>query len=236
MGTNRPVQWHDDTPPYELDANGSSTASWCYNRFPWASACRTSASFTNQQTTTTPVTQSNISQTSTQKSVSSTQSPSDTITSLSTLVPKSMTSTSSPSVTSTNPKGLQTASSILASPAFQTSISRDLGWGIIGGVLFLILCFFTALFLVRRRRDASTSGLDDSSGKEDNPLSSLRSNHRGGPAILAEVATYQVTPPSMITAPANEDEEYYRRVVSEGQGVYIQNGGSRDFHRVPEVD
>ena len=88
---------------------------------------------------------------------------------------------------------------------------------------------------MRRRRDASTSGLDDSNGKEDNPLSSLGSNH-GGPATLAEVATYQVTPPSMITAPANEDEEYYRRVVSEGQGVYIQNRGSRDFHRVPEVD
>jgi len=39
----------------------------------------------------------------------------------------------------------------------------------------------------------------------------------------------------MMTAPADEDEEYYHRVVNGGQGVYIRNRYSRDFHGVPEV-
>ena len=157
-----------------------------------------------------------------------------------TCFPQSATLTSSVSI----PK-----SSGSQNPTSRPTHSAAIEGGVIGGVLALILVVLAALFLMRRRRVAST-GLDGMIGKEGKDMtfpsgytptnnqgsapSSLGSNN-GGFVTPMGVPSYREAPSSMITAPTNEDEEYYYRIVREGRGVHVQNHGLRNFYGIPEV-
>jgi len=126
--------------------------------------------------------------------------------------------------------------------------------GAIGGTIFLALVTVIALVLLKRRRARSTRRNDvtESVGMvypsgyarvnvQDSPPRSSQPELSAYPTESGVATSAEPSPrpgTRMMTAPINEDEEYYNRVVGRGQATssYIPANRPVGFTAIPEVD
>ncbi|KAF8324227.1 uncharacterized protein EI90DRAFT_3076415 [Cantharellus anzutake] len=147
--------------------------------------------------------------------------------------------------THSNPSSTLSKTSNSPSPTQKSSggssNTRVIVVGAVGGAVAVLLIGLGAFFLLKRRKGYSR-GRDDA----------FEEPYTIYPIGYAQVATQNVPSPSkntpldaipprfpsdivgsMMTAPTNEDEEYYKRVVKGGRSGYIGLGDAREYSSTP---
>jgi len=250
--SNRSVQWHEGTPSYVFQANSVNPTKNLYtyagnDEVVWWVVGVPAGTVVQFSVTDSGGAQAHSAELTVQpNSVMSLQSVAST---------QSLASLSSISVTSTSSTGPLTSTQQSSRPTHSSSTSSSkagaIGGGV-GGVIVLALIGAIVFILRRRRRARFTSGNNatESVGmvypSGYSPLDGQGSPPRssqpelsayptsGGVATPTEPLGRPVTAPSMMTAPGNEDEEYYNRVVRRQDG-YIQASRPRGFPAIPEI-
>ncbi|KAF8331521.1 uncharacterized protein EI90DRAFT_3058197 [Cantharellus anzutake] len=259
QGTNRSVQWHDGVPPYEFDVDSlyptkrlytyvgdNWVVYWVIDVLPGTVIRYSVMDSAGEQSNSSELTvQPNpILTTASLMSISS-------LASVSSVSVISTSSTGTPISTHSNPSSTLSKTSNSPSPT-QTSSggssnTRVIAGGAVGGAIALLLIGIGAFFLLKQRKDYS-GGRDDAFEEPYTvyPIGYATQNvpsPGGNPpldAILLRFpdnavgpSVFQATTGSMMTAPTNEDEEYYKRVVKGGGSGYVGFSNTREYSSTP---
>ncbi|KAF8331520.1 uncharacterized protein EI90DRAFT_3058194 [Cantharellus anzutake] len=169
----------------------------------------------------------------------------------------STSSTGTPVSTHSNPSSTLSKTSNSPSPTQKSSggssNTRVIVVGAVGGAVAVLLIGLGAFFLLKRRKGYSR-GRDDAfeepytiypigyaqvatqnvpSPSKNTPLDAIPPRFPSDIVGPTEVSVFQTTTGSMMTAPTNEDEEYYKRVVKGGRSGYIGLGDAREYSSTP---